>query len=43
MYWSHTDLDYNIPAKIYSANFDGSGEEVLVDTNLLYVSKYMGS
>ena len=40
MYWSHTDLDYNVPAKIYSANIDGSGEEVLVDTNLLYVSKY---
>jgi hypothetical protein len=38
VYWSHTDLDYNVPAKIYSANIDGSGEEVLVDTNLLYVS-----
>lgn len=40
IYWSHTDLDYDVPAKIYSANFDGSQEEVLVDTDILYISKF---
>ena len=39
IYWSHTDLDYDVPAKIYSANFDGTQEEVLVDTDILYISK----
>ena len=39
VYWSHTDPDYGVPATIYCANLNGSEEQVLVDTNILYVSK----
>lgn len=37
VYWSHTDL--NVPATIHSANMDGTNEQVLVHTDLLFVSK----
>lgn len=40
VYWSHTELDYDVPATIYCANLDGTDEQVLVDTDLLFVSKF---
>lgn len=39
VYWSHTDLNYDVPSTIHCANVNGTNEQVLVDSDLLFVSK----
>ena len=39
VYWSHAEAEYTSTGTIYRANLDGTEVEVLVNTNLLVVSK----